>query len=203
VRLRARQQTKQGRAELLGAIVKLCDEDVTLLGEQLRRLGAESPDDSLDGAARVDYQKALDGYESAQRLVGKVAAPEDIVPVTAALNDSRYALACVHARIAGEPVPERRAPCFFNPQHGPSVEDVMFTPRNGGTQQVAACAQDAARVKAGEEPEMRRLDMGGGRIVKYHDALSASVVLDAKYHEAAIKAGVYGGFLPPMGGGGV
>lgn len=185
-RLLVGHRARRERAELLAAIVKLCDEDVTLLGEQLQR---------LDATADPDYRAALDGYESAGRLLAKVTDIDQVGPVTDTLNDARYALACVHARIAGEPVPEKRAPCWFNPQHGPSVEDVMFTGRATGTKQVPACAQDAARVKAGEQPEIRKLDLGG-RALKggYKDALAASQILDAKYHEAAIRAGAYGGF---------
>ncbi len=192
-RLRSRQTAGRERAELLAQVVKLCEEDVTLLGEQLRRLDAESAERALDEAARVDYQAALDGYESAQRLVARAMTAEDVTAVTDTLNDARYALACVKAGLAGEPRPEKRTPCFFNPQHGPSVEDVMFTARAGGTKRVAACAQDAARVKAGERPKVRTIDLGGGRIVNYKNAITASAVLDAKYHKAAIRAGAYGG----------
>ena len=187
-----RRKASREDAAILAAIVKLCDEDVTLLGEQLRRLD-EVPG-ALGEAARADYQTALDGYEAADRRVRRVESPEDVAAVTGLLNDARYALACAHARVAGEPVPEKRAPCFFNPQHGPSAEDVMFTPRVGGTKRVPACAQDAVRVKAGEQPEVRTFDLGGRAIRGgYKDALAASQVLDAKYHEAAIRAGAYGG----------
>ncbi|MGC4939173.1 hypothetical protein [Kribbella sp. DT2] len=30
---------------------------------------------------------------------------------------------------------------------------MVWTPRNGGTRKVAACAQDAARIAAGDEPD--------------------------------------------------
>lgn len=152
---------RRERAEVLAQMVKLCEEDVTLLGEQLRRVETEVAD--LDPAAQRDYQQALDGYESAGRQAAR-AADDDILRVTETLNDARYALACVHARIAGEPRPEKRPPCFFNPQHGPSVEDVMFTPRAAGTRRVPACARDAARVKAGEQPESRKLVVNGRKI---------------------------------------
>ena len=152
---------RRERAEVLAQMVKLCEEDVTLLGEQLRRVETEVAD--LDPAAQRDYQQALDGYESAGRQAAR-AADDDVLRVTETLNDARYALACVHARIAGEPRPEKRPPCFFNPQHGPSVEDVMFTPRAAGTRRVPACARDAARVKAGDQPDIRTIEVGGRKI---------------------------------------
>ena len=42
--------------------------------------------------------------------------------------DARYHRAAVLAVIAGDPLPERREPCFFNPQHGPSMQDVEWAP---------------------------------------------------------------------------
>lgn len=173
---------------MLAGVTKLCEEDVTLLGEQLRRLDADTAALPPDEVARVEYQKALDAYESADRLLRKVTAPEEMTAVTDTLNDGRYALACAHARLAGEPRPQMRVPCFFNPQHGPSAKDVLFTPRGGGTRRVAACAQDAARIEAGERPAVRTIEIGGQE-VPYRDAFSSSVVLDQKYHAAAIRVG--------------
>jgi hypothetical protein len=185
---------------MLAGATKLCEEDVTLLGEQLRRLDADTTEHPLDEVARSDYQQSLDAYESAERAVRKVTVPEDVTAVIDILNAGRYALACVQAHLAGEPRPELRAPCFFNPQHGPSTKDVMFTPPGGGTRRVAACAQDAARIEAGERPAVRTIEVGG-QTVPYRDAFDASVVLDHNYHAAAIRAGEYGGFPKHPGGG--
>ena len=44
----------------------MADEDTTLLGEQLARLGVDHRADAMDEATRVDYQSALDAYESAK-----------------------------------------------------------------------------------------------------------------------------------------
>jgi hypothetical protein len=197
---RRRERDRQRNA--LARARTLCEEDITVLGEQLRRLDTESAERPLDEAARIDYQAALDAYESAGRLLVKSVDLDAVVAVTETLNDGRYALACVQALVAGEPRPEKRVPCFFNPQHGPSVTDVMFTPRAAGTRRVAACAQDAARIRAGERPPVRVIEVGGQQ-VPYRDAFDASVVLNANYHDAALRAGAYGGLpqFPGMGGG--
>jgi hypothetical protein len=173
-RLRDRLRARRDRAVVLKTMVKLCEEDVTLLGEQLRRLDADTAEHPLDEAGRIEYQAALDGYESAQREAGTITDLDQVATVTATLNDGRYALACVQARVAGEPVPEKRTPCFFNPQHGPSVKDVMFTARAGGTKRVPACAQDAARVEAGEKPAIRKIEVNG-RKIDYYEARSIAI----------------------------
>ena len=169
VRLRAKRSEGRDRAEDLAQVRKLCEEDITLLGEQLRRLDTETAAHPLDDAARVDYQTALDAYESAQRTVRRITDADEISKVADTLSSGRYALACVQARVAGQPIPDLRVPCFFNPQHGPSVIDVDFTPPGRGTRRVPACAMDAARLKAGEKPEIREVEIGGRR-VPYFDA---------------------------------
>jgi hypothetical protein len=160
-RIRDRLAVRRERAAALATLVKLIDEDVTLLGEQLRRLDAETVEHPLDEGGRADYQAALDAYESAQREVRAITDIDQVATVSETLNEGRYALACVQARVAGEPLPEKRVPCYFNPQHGPSVTDVMFTARAGGTKRVPACAQDAARVEAGDKPEIRKVNVNG------------------------------------------
>jgi hypothetical protein len=84
--------------------------------------------------------------------------------VTKILDDGRYAIACVRARVAGEPLPQRRPPCFFDPRHGLSVEDVPYAPLGGADRQVPACALDAERVKAGAEPDARQVMVGTQRV---------------------------------------
>lgn len=160
---------RDAAAELAG-VRALADEDVTLLGEELHRLDAEVS--GLDADGRADYQRALDAYESAQRLVPRLTRPEEVSKVTDTLSTGRYAMACVQARLEGRPLPELRVPCFFNPQHGPSVRDVQFTPRGRGTRLVPACARDAARVEAGEAPEVRTIRIGS-RKVPYWEAGAA------------------------------
>lgn len=181
---RRRALAAESRAELEG-VRRLAEEDVTVLGEQLRRLDAEVAGRQLDDAARVDYQTALDAYESAGRAAPRISAPDEVSKVVDTLSAGRYALACVQARVDGRPVPERRVACFFNPQHGPSVMDVMWTPgRGGGTRRVPACAQDAARVAAHEDPEVRTVTIRS-RQVPYWEAGAAYMPYGEGYFATA------------------
>ena len=56
-----------------------------------------------------------------------------------------------------------------NPQHGPSVANVMWTQPGRGTRVVPACAQDAARIANHEVPEVRKVKIGS-RTVPYWEA---------------------------------
>lgn len=137
------------------------DEDVTALGEELTAL--EVPPASQPDAA-ADYAAALDAYEQAKALLAQSRRPDDVRAVTNALEDGRWRLTCVRARLAGNPVPERRPPCFFNPRHGPSVDDVEWAPAGGAPRSVPVCAADAARLARGEDPDSRMVSVAGGTV---------------------------------------
>jgi hypothetical protein len=172
--LRDRRATRRVERAELEQIRALADEDVTLLGEELSRLGERVAGQDLDAETRLDYQRALDAYESAQRSVRDLKAAEEISTVTDTLASGRYAMVCVQARVAGSQVPERRVPCFFNPQHGPSTADVVWTWPGRGTRKVPACAQDAARVVASEQPEIRYVSYDSRRVPYWQAGAAAA-----------------------------
>jgi hypothetical protein len=152
------------KAAELEPVKKLAFEDVTALGEQLQDLDLELAGRELDEGERADYQRALDAYESAKTAADRMAQPDDVRHVTEILEDGRYAMACVRARVAGQPLPTRRPPCFFDPRHGLSVEDVPYAPPGGTMRDVPACALDAQRVRAGAEPDVRKVMVGSRRV---------------------------------------
>lgn len=184
----------------LEGVRALAEEDVTLLGEDLRRLNADVT--RLGPEGRADYQQALDAYEAAQRLVPRLTSADRASKVSETLSSGQYAMACVRARLAGAPVPERRLSCFFNPQHGPSVRDVVFTQPRRGTHTVPACAQDAARVEAGQEPDVRMVTTGTRR-VPYWEGGHAYMSYGKGYFASSALAGgemLAWAFVPPVVG---
>ncbi|MEU7106958.1 hypothetical protein ABZ951_18125 [Streptomyces sp. NPDC046215] len=150
------------RAEL-DALRVVVDEDITAFGEELDRLDFSPSEPGADDAQRKDYEEALDAYEEAKAKMAAAAKPQDVTAVTAALDTGRFALATLAARRTGAPLPERRVPCFFDPRHGPSVQDVEWAPPGGPVRTVPACAADAARLADGEEPMSRTVQTADGR----------------------------------------
>ncbi|MBA2515637.1 MAG: hypothetical protein H0V26_15135, partial [Solirubrobacterales bacterium] len=116
--LQARRRDELSSAQV-ASVKRAADEDVTVFGEELQALDIELAGSDLDAGTRADYQRALDTYEAAKESAGAITATEDVRHVSEILEDGRYATACVQARVADEPLPQRLAPCFFNPQHGP------------------------------------------------------------------------------------
>jgi hypothetical protein len=148
---------------------RLADEDVTVLGDQLRELDAELSRSGLDPVALADYGTALDAYEQAGRRVAVLREAGDVHRVAETLAEGRHAIACVRAAVAGRARPERRRSCFFDARHGPSVADVEWTPAGCGTRIVPACAQDAARVRDREKSPLLTVRVGR-HVVPYWDA---------------------------------
>lgn len=164
------------------------DEDITAYGEQLSALDLDvRPSSAVPVEARDEYGRALDLYEGAKGTSDRAERPMDLRPVTQKLEEGRWLLACVDARLNQKPVPERRPPCFFDPSHGPSTEDVLWAPRGGSSRMVPACAADAHRIGQGEDPESRMVTTADGRETPYWEAGPAY---------AGWAGGYYGGFLP-------
>lgn len=160
----SRQRALAAKRAELEPVKKLVYEDVTALGVQLQDLDLDLAGHELDAGQRADYQRALDAYEAAKTAGDSMTEPDDVRHVTEILEDGRYAIACVRARVAGEPLPTRRPPCFFDPRHGLSVVDVPWTPPGGATRDVPACGLDAERVRAGAEPDQRMVMVGTQRV---------------------------------------
>lgn len=162
-RVAARRELERQRAEL-EPVRRLTAEDITALGEELQGLDLDLAGRDLDAGTRADYQRALDAYESAKTAADAMLRPDDVRHVTEILEDGRYAIACVRARVAGDPLPPRRPPCFFDPRHGLSVADVPWTPSGGSSRDVPACALDVERVRAGAAPDSRMVMVGSQRV---------------------------------------
>jgi hypothetical protein len=161
------QREAEQQAELenqLSTSKRAADEDVTKFGEELQRLDTDVAGHPLDEAMQQDYQRALDAYENAKMSLDQVRQPDEIKHVTEILEDGRYAIACVKARVNDQPLPAKRPPCFFNPAHGPSSQDVDWAPPGGVPRAVPACPADAERVLAGADPYIRTVQVGAQRV---------------------------------------
>lgn len=179
---------RRRRARVKGELTEVkatAEEDVTALGEDIARLDVPA---TADEATRTDYTGALDSYDRAKGALATLDEPEELRGVTSALEEGRWRMECVRARLAGRPVPERRPPCFFNPQHGPSVTEVEWAPADGAARTVPACAADAQRLSTGVEPEFRQVLVGGSRV--------------PYYQASGMYAPYAGGFFGGWGGGG-
>jgi hypothetical protein len=162
--LRIRRELSLQAADHLRLSRKAADEDITAFGEELTELHFETLTTELDEDLRRDYQQALDAYERAKELVRSAAAPEGVRSVTSTLEDGRFAQACLLARRDGDQLPERRPPCFFNPNHGPARTDVMWAPPGGVEREIPVCLMCSHRLEENLAPEIRLVRLGNRRV---------------------------------------
>ncbi|WP_282695411.1 hypothetical protein [Streptomyces sp. CC208A] len=122
--------------------------EVTAFGELLaahpfRPEGPGTPPEVV-----ADWARALDAYEAAGRALNH----DDREDVLRQLDDGRYAMACLEARLRRRPLPARLPLCFFDPRHGPSAAEVPWTPAGGTRRLVPVCAADEVRLREGSLP---------------------------------------------------
>jgi hypothetical protein len=139
-------------------------DDLVALGDDIRALDIDVQMPNVDPEAKADYDHAVARYTEAEDLWERARTPGDLAPVGSALEEGRWAMASAKARFSGETPPERRPPCFFDPRHGPSSRDVLWSPPYGEERPVPACEADAQRVERGDEPQAREVEWAGRRV---------------------------------------
>ncbi|MFE0690528.1 hypothetical protein ACFV0Z_20545 [Streptomyces xiamenensis] len=123
------------------------DEDITALGELLGEHPFSPGRPGATAAMAVDFAQALDAYDTARR-----SADRDQRLARRTVEDGRYALARLDARMAGDPLPHRLPLCFFDARHGRAERQVSWRPDGGARRRIAVCAADAVRLADGERP---------------------------------------------------
>jgi hypothetical protein len=115
--------------------------------------------------AAEEQAAALSAYERGTAALDAARRPRDMGAVSRAIAEGQYHLACAEALAAGQPRPDRRSSCFFDPRHSMSVSDVHWTPAEGGPgRSVPACSACAHKVEQGIEPDMRQVEAAGGPV---------------------------------------
>jgi hypothetical protein len=183
-----RRRREQERREL-EQVKRTAQEDLIALGEDVGSLDIDVQMPGAPEEARKQHAAAVAAYERAAAALDRARSPADLAPVSAALEEGRFAMASAKALLEGKPPPERRPPCFFDPRHGPSVREVTWAPPEGTPRQVPACAADALRIEQGQEPETRRVLVGD----RY----------EPFYNAPGYYAPWYGGYFGGFGGGGL
>jgi hypothetical protein len=164
----AARRSKAERARRVAEVKKVVDEDVTQFGERLAAFDISDP--RLDDAGRADLQNALNAYDQASDAAERITTEADVATATRRLEDGRYSLACVEARMEGRPQPQRRPPCFVDPRHGPSTQDIEWAPSGGAPRPVPVCDACAASLRAGALPAARQVPVAAGETVPYWQA---------------------------------
>lgn len=184
----AYRNNKKTQAAQLVVVGNAVSEDVTDLGDKLAAVDTHNP--ALEGDGAADLGRALDSYNAARLTLDTMKSAADAGRATKQLEDGRYYLACVQARIDGKPLPERRPPCFFDPRHGPSVQDADWAPPGGAARPVPVCAACATMLATGEHPVTRQVQAINGQYVPYYAGGQAYASYGRGYYDS------FGSVLP-------
>jgi hypothetical protein len=179
---------RRRRREELEKVKIVARDDLIALGDDIRALDVDVSMPNVNQEAKDHYNEAVEIYQRAEQGLDAARSPQDLEPVSSELERGRYEMESAKALLGGRTPPERRAPCFFDPRHGPSVRMVDWAPPGGTPRPVPACAADAERVEQGLDPNVREIEYAG-RQVPYWAAPAAYTPF-------------FGGFYGGFGGGG-
>jgi hypothetical protein len=203
-RRRQRKREEEHARAQLEQVKDVAREDLVALGEDIRALDLDVQMPDADAEGKQHYNQAVERYTDAEQALDRVQRPEDVEPVTSALEEGRWAMSAAKAELAGGEAPERRPPCFFDPRHGPSVGDVEWAPVGGQARPVPVCAADLQRISDGVDPEPRRVPVGG-QMVPYWQAGAAYMPWAGGFFGGGLLPGLFigsvlGGGMGLMGG---
>jgi hypothetical protein len=179
------------RRRELDEVKRVARDDLVALGDDIRALDVDVAMPNASAEAKNHYNEAVAIYGRADQALAGARRPENLEPISGELERGRYEMEAAKALLAGKPAPERRAPCFFDPRHGPSTRDVEWAPPGGTPRPVPACEADALRVEQGLDPHVREIEYAGQR-VPYWSAPAMYTPFFGGFY------GGFGGFLPGL-----
>jgi hypothetical protein len=194
----SRVRRRRREHEELEQVKAVTREDLIALGDDIRALDLDVEMPGIDAETKEHYGLAVQRYQEADEAWRRAKRPPDMERVTSLLEEGRWAMTAAKAKLAGEPVPERRPPCFFDPRHGPSATDVEWAPPEGQPREVPVCSADAQRIRDGLEPYARRVQVNG-ESVPYWNAGPALTPWAGGFYGSGLLPGLFVGSL--LGGG--
>lgn len=115
-------------------------------------------------AALAYFRQANDTYSEVSEAAGTATSLAALEELSDRLDQARWQLEAAEALIEGREVPPepegRPAHCFFDPAHRAGVEEAEIrTP--AGSKVVGVCRDCAAKLRKGETPTPRSINVGG------------------------------------------
>lgn len=110
------------------------------------------------------FELASATYAEASDELNKATSLKELEQIADRLDEARWQLAAGEALMEGKPVPPKpkreRATCFFDPTHRPATQKATLRTQ-AGDKEVMVCDEDAERLRKGEDPRPRMINVGG------------------------------------------
>ena len=149
----------EARKEIKGQLDAMAN---TILDISDRVSASETREDNayLEEAGAT-YGTALEEYETAMDL-------RRLESLSDRLDEARWQLDAAAALAYDRPVPpkpekEVRHQCFFDPNH-PEATEIAEITTSAGTKKVRVCKADAEKLRRGQQPEPRMIQVAGRRV---------------------------------------
>ncbi len=133
-----------------------------------RILATEARASTASTELQTRFAEASATYSAALEAIDRAATPGELRDLSNRLDRARWQIAAVEAELDGQPIPpeptaERRAACFFDPNHASATEEAELRSA-AGTRKVGVCAECAEKLRRGEQPRPRDIQVGGQRV---------------------------------------
>ena len=126
---------RRRRAAELAEVKAAARDDLVALADDVTELEAKV---ERDPEAKRSYARAIEAYQRADDVFDRAGSTRELAKVSSAIAEGRFEMEAAKAQLEGRPPPEPRVPCFFDPRHGPSTQDVWWEPPYGRAVMVPA-----------------------------------------------------------------
>jgi hypothetical protein len=162
---RGRRQRAEAAEKALEAAKSEIREQMGVIANEILEFSDRVDQDEHPDAV-AHYRRASEVFKAAEDRMDAAKTPAELESLSDDLDEARWEMAAADAIVEGREVPpkpeaEKPVPCFFDPTHGAGTEEAQLETA-AGTKTVMVCKQDANRLRRGEKPEPRSIDVGGG-----------------------------------------
>lgn len=152
------ERTAEARAEIESQMAAVANEILEF---------SDRPDADAHPEAVSHFRTASEIFQRAEDRLSEASSPAALAELSDELAQATWELEAADALIEGRQVPEpptsEAARCFFDPTHRAATEEATLT-TPAGTRTVRVCRECAERLRRGDRPEPRTVEVGGHRI---------------------------------------
>jgi len=149
----------EARAEVGSQVSSMADEMLALTDRIALSEHTDPESTRLFAEASATYQQACDALERARTARELETAADD-------LDHARWQLESAKAMVEGRESPappDVEQACFFDPTHGAGT-GVAAIDTSAGRREVRVCSYCATKLRSGQAPQPRMIEVGGARV---------------------------------------
>lgn len=149
----------EARAEVGSQVSSMADEMLALTDRIALSEHTDPESTRLFAEASATYQQACDALERARTARELETAADD-------LDHARWQLESAKAMVEGRESPappDVEQACFFDPTHGAGT-GVVAIDTSAGRREVRVCSYCATKLRSGQAPQPRMIEVGGARV---------------------------------------